>query len=320
MGFKEGFLWGGATAANQVEGGVFEDGRGLANVDLMPYGKERYLVGTGKKISNCIEKDVYYPSHQAVDFYYHYKEDIALMAEMGFKTFRLSIAWTRIFPNGDEEKPNEAGLKFYENIFKECKKYGIEPLVTINHFDCPMYLINKFGGWRSRKMIDCYMKLVQVLFRRYKELVRYWLTFNEINMILHFPFVAAGLRFEEGENQYQAMITAAHHELVASALVTKMAHQINPENQIGCMLAAGSYYPETCRPEDYWKALCDNRESYMFIDVQSRGYYPAYALKWIESKNASVPFVEGDKEILRKNTVDFISFSYYSSSVSSASP
>lgn len=319
MGFKEGFLWGGATAANQVEGGVFEDGRGLANVDLMPYGKERYLVGTGKKICNSIEKDVYYPSHQTVDFYHHYQEDIALIAEMGFKTFRLSIAWTRIFPNGDEEKPNEAGLKFYENVFKECRKYDIEPLVTINHFDCPMNLIKKFGGWRSREMIGCYVKLAQVLFQRYKGLVKYWLTFNEINMILHFPFVAAGLRFEDDENQYQAMITAAHHELVASALVTKLAHQINPENQIGCMLAAGTYYPETCRPEDYWKALCDNRESYMFIDVQSRGYYPAYALKWIENKNAKVPFVAGDKEILRENTVDFISFSYYSSRVSSAS-
>ncbi|WP_305153246.1 6-phospho-beta-glucosidase [uncultured Dubosiella sp.] len=318
MSFKEGFLWGGATAANQVEGGVAEDGRGLANVDLMPHGKDRYSIGTGKKIVHACEEGAYYPSHQAVDFYHNYVQDIALMAEMGFRTFRLSIAWTRIFPNGDEEQPNEAGLKFYENIFKECKKHDIEPLVTICHFDCPMHLIEKFGGWRDRKMIEQYVKLARTLFTRYKGLVKYWITFNEINMILHFPFVAAGLRFDQNENEYQAMITAAHHELVASALATRIGHEIDPENRIGCMLAAGTYYPQTCRPEDYWKALCDNRESYMFIDVQSKGAYPSYALKWIEQNHAHVPFEKGDKELLQDNTVDFISFSYYSSRVSSA--
>ena len=317
MGFKEGFLWGGATAANQVEGGIFEGGRGLANVDLMPYGQDRYAIGTGEKWINHIDNH-YFPSHQAVDFYHHYKEDIALMAEMGFKVFRISIAWTRIFPHGDEESPNEEGLKFYEDVFKECHKYHIEPLVTINHFDCPMYLINKYGGWRDRRMIDCYVKLAKVLLIRYKHFVKYWLTFNEINMILHFPFVAAGLRFKDDENKIQAMITCAHHELVASALVTKLAHEINPQNQIGCMLAAGSYYPATCKPEDYWKAICDNRESYMFIDVQSRGYYPPYALKWIKKNQATIPFMNDDKNLLMENTVDFISFSYYSSRVSSS--
>ena len=316
MGFKEGFLWGGATAANQVEGGIFEGGRGLANVDLMPYGQDRYAIGTGEKWINHIDNH-YFPSHQAVDFYHHYKEDIALMAEMGFKVFRISIAWTRIFPHGDEESPNEEGLKFYEDVFKECHKYHIEPL---NHFDCPMYLINKYGGWRDRRMIDCYVKLAKVLLIRYKHFVKYWLTFNEINMILHFPFVAAGLRFKDDENKIQAMITCAHHELVASALVTKLAHEINPQNQIGCMLAAGSYYPATCKPEDYWKAICDNRESYMFIDVQSRGYYPPYALKWIEKNQATIPFMNDDKNLLMENTVDFISFSYYSSRVSSSTP
>ena len=184
MGFKKGFLWGGATAANQLEGGWNEGGRGLANVDLMPHGQDRYVIGTGEKWIDHVD-DHYFPSHKAVDFYHHYKEDIALMAEMGFKVFRLSIAWTRIFPKGDEQSPNEEGLKFYEDIFKECHKYHIEPLVTINHFDCPMYLINKFGGWRDRRMIDCYVRLANVLFTRYKSLVRYWLTFNEINMILY---------------------------------------------------------------------------------------------------------------------------------------
>ncbi len=319
MGFRKDFLWGGATAANQIEGGIFEGERGLANVDLMPYGSDRYSVGTGVLWLDEVDNH-YFPSHNAVDFYHHYKEDIALFAEMGFKTFRMSIAWTRLFPKGDEEEPNENGLKFYEDVFKECKKYNIEPLVTINHFDCPMYLIQTIGGWRSREMINHYVKLAKTLFTYYKDYVHYWLTFNEINMILHFPFVAAGLRFEKGENQAQAMITCVHHELVASALVTRLAHEINPDNKVGCMLAAGVYYPETCRPEDYFKAMSDDRESYMFIDVQSRGYYPPYALKWVKKKNAYIPFEEGDKELLKNNTVDFISFSYYSSRVSSANP
>ncbi|GFZ30214.1 6-phospho-beta-glucosidase [Clostridium zeae] len=320
MGFPKNFLWGGATAANQCEGGYNEGGRGLANVDLMPLGKDRYKVGTGEMRMFDFDEKHFYPAQKSIDMYHNYKEDIALFAQMGFKTYRLSIAWTRIFPNGDEEKPNEEGLAFYEDMFKECKKYGIEPLVTINHFDCPMYLIKKYSGWRNRKMIDFYVKFAKTLFEKYKGLVKYWLTFNEINMILHFPFVAAGLYFEKVENKKQAMITAAHHELIASALVTKIAHEIDPDNQIGCMMAAGSYYPETCKPEDYWKAICDNRESYMFIDVQSWGYYPNYALKWVEKQGAIIPFKNGDKEILLNNTVDFISFSYYSSRVSSANP
>lgn len=156
-----------------------------------------------------------------------------MLAEMGFKTFRLSIAWTRIFPHGDDEIPNEEGLQFYEDVFRECQKHGIEPLVTLNHFDCPMHLIEKCGGWRSREMIDHFIRFAGTVFRRCKGLVRWWLTFNEINMILHFPFVACGLRFAKGENETQAMITCAHHELIASALVTRLAHEIDPANQVG---------------------------------------------------------------------------------------
>lgn len=318
MSFPKGFLWGGATAANQVEGGVFEGGRGLANVDLMPLGEDRYAVGTGKMKMDHFDDAHVYPSHEAVDMFHHYKEDIALFGELGMKTYRFSIAWTRLFPNGDEEEANKEGLAFYDSLIDECLKYHIEPLVTINHFDCPMHLVEKIGGWRSREMIRYYLKLTETLFTRYKDKVKYWLTFNEINMILHFPFVAAGLCFEESENETQAKITCVHHQLVASSLATKQAKEINPDFMIGCMLAAGSYYPETCNPMDYWKAICDNREIYMFIDVQSRGYYPPYALKWCEKRNACIPFEEDDKEVLQKYTVDFISFSYYSSRVSSS--
>lgn len=316
MSFPKNFLWGGATAANQCEGAYDEGGRGLANVDVIPHGSERWKIASGERKMFDFEEGYYYPAKEAIDMYHHFKEDIALFGEMGFKTYRLSIAWSRIFPKGDEEEPNEEGLKFYEALFKECHKYGIEPLVTITHFDCPMHLIKEYGGWRNRKMIDFYKNLVTVLFTRYKGLVKYWLTFNEINMLIHAPFMGAGICFEEGEDRYQTLYTAAHHELVASAWATKIGHKIDPENKIGCMLAAGSYYPYSCRPEDVFEALKDNHKNYFFIDVQSKGAYPNYALKEFERNGFEIPYKENDQEILKENTVDFISFSYYSSRVS----
>ncbi|MGK0606539.1 6-phospho-beta-glucosidase [Enterococcus gilvus] len=315
MSFRKDFLWGGATAANQCEGGYNEGQRGLANVDVIPTGADRRKVITGQRKMLDFEDGYFYPAKEAIDMYHHYKEDIALFGEMGFKTYRLSIGWTRIFPNGDEEQPNEEGLKFYEDLFKECHKYGIEPLVTITHFDCPIHLIKEYGGWRNRKMIDFYEKLVRVLFDRYKGLVKYWLTFNEINMILHAPFLGAGLVFEEDENQEQVKYQAAHHELVASALATKIAHEVDPENQVGCMLAAGSYYPYSCNPKDVWESVKGNRGNYFLIDVQSRGAYPPYALKELEHKGVVIEMEAGDSDILKDNTVDFISFSYYASRV-----
>ncbi len=312
MGFRDDFLWGGATAANQCEGAYNVDGRGLANVDVMPHGKDRFAVGMGVRKMLDFEDGYFYPAQTGIDFYHHYKEDIALFAEMGFKTFRMSLAWTRIFPNGDETEPNEAGLAFYEDVFRECQKHGIEPLVTITHFDCPIHLIKEYGGWRNRKLIDFYKNLARVLFTRYKGLVKYWLTFNEINMILHLPFMGAGLVFEEGEDKKAVEYLAAHNELVASAWATKIAHEIDPDVKIGCMLAAGSYYPYSCRPEDVRAAQLANQDNYFFVDVQSRGYYPSYALKKLEHEGIDVGMTDEDKQILAENTVDFISFSYYS--------
>ena len=320
MGFRKDFLWGGATAANQCEGGYKEGKRGLSNIDVLPFGKDRFPVGMGKmKMFECDENH-YYPSHEAIDMYNHYKEDIALFAEMGFKCYRLSIAWTRIFPTGEETTPNEEGLKFYEDLFDECLKYGIEPLVTICHFDVPMNLVEKYGSWRNRKLVDLYVRYCEAIFTRFKDKVKYWLTFNEINMILHLPFVGAGLYFEEGDNEEEVKYQAAHHQLVASALATKLAHEINPEFKIGCMLAAGNTYANTCAPEDVFKSIQKDRENYFFIDVQSRGYYPAYALKELERKGICLKMEQEDEKILRENTVDFISFSYYSSRLTSADP
>ena len=315
MAFPKDFLWGGATAANQYEGGYSEGGRGLANVDVVPHGEDRYPIIAGQMKHLNFDHEHYYPAKTGVDFYHRYKEDIALIAEMGFKTFRISIAWTRIFPNGDENEPNEEGLQFYENVFKELRKYDIEPLVTITHFDMPIHLIEEYGGWRNRELIGFYEKLVRVLFTRYKDLVKYWITFNEINMIMHLPFMGAGLVFEEGENQEEIKYIAAHHEMVASASATKIAKEINPDFQIGCMLAAGVAYPNTPDPKDVRQAQIINQDSYFFVDVQSRGEYPNYALKYLERQGIEIPFEEGDKELLKENTVDYISFSYYSSKV-----
>ncbi|WP_297077513.1 6-phospho-beta-glucosidase [uncultured Enterococcus sp.] len=320
MGFREDFLWGGATAANQCEGGYNEGGRGLANVDLAPVGKDRFPVITGEMKMFDFDDEHFYPAKEAIDMYHHYKEDIALFGEMGFKTYRLSIAWSRIFPLGDETEPNEDGLQFYEDLFKECHKHGIEPLVTITHFDCPMHLVEKYGAWRSREMVGFYENLCRAIFTRYKGLVKYWLTFNEINMILHAPFMGAGLYFEEGEDPEAVKYRAAHHELLASAVATKIAHEVDPENQVGCMLAAGTNYAYTCKPEDVWAARKADRENFFFIDVQSRGEYPAYALKELERKGIELPIEDGDLELLKEHTVDFISFSYYSSRVQSTDP
>ena len=266
------------------------------------------------------DEEHYYPAKEGIHMYHRYKENIALSGEMGFKTYRLSIAWSRIFPKGYEQELNEEGLAFYENIFLECRKYGIEPLVTITHFDCPMHLVEQYGAWRNRKLVGFYENLCRVIFTRYKGLVKYWLTFNEINMILHAPFMGAGLYFEEGDNKEQVKYQAAHHELLASAIATKIAHEVDPENQVGCMLAAGTNYAYSCKPEDVWAAKKADRENYFFIDVQSRGEYPAYALKEMARKGIEIQMEEGDSELLKAHTVDFISFSYYSSRVQTTDP
>ena len=310
---QKDFLWGGATAANQCEGGWQSEGRGMAVVDVIPRGENRLPVMKGIMDYKDLPADACYPGREAVDLYGHYKEDIALFAEMGFKCYRFSISWSRIFPTGEETKPNEAGLRFYEDIIDELLKYGIEPVVTICHFDIPLNLVEKYGAWKSRETIGFFLNYCNVIFRRFKDKVRYWLTFNEINMIMHLPFMGAGIRFEKGEDSRQVKYQAAHHELVASAMATGLAHEINPDFQIGCMLAAGSVYPYSCRPEDVWEGLKQDRENYFFIDVQARGEYPAYAKRMFEREGIYLKIDGKDEEILRENPVDFISLSYYNS-------
>lgn len=315
MPLRSDFLWGGALAANQCEGAYNEGGRGLANADLLPYGQDRIAVIRGDDMPLPAETGRYYPAREAIDFYHHYREDIALFGEMGFKALRLSIAWSRIFPNGDDTEPNEEGLAFYEDVFRACHERGIEPVVTLNHYDVPMHLVTTYGGWRNRALVDLFERFARTVFTRYGGRVRYWLTFNEINIMTSACFMGAGIIFHEGEDRYRSVYTAVHHVLVASARAVRLCHELVPDGQIGCMLNAGIYYPATCNPLDVQAAQGENRKHYMFSDVQVRGYYPSYVLKEYERHGFEIPWVEGDCKTLAGNLVDFVSFSYYSTRV-----
>ena len=310
MKFPKEFLWGGATAANQCEGAWNEDGKGASIQDYMPHG---IMQGPSEVI------DKHNLKLEGIDLYHHYKEDIALFAEMGFKVYRMSIAWSRIFPNGDDEKPNEKGLEFYDNVFDECKKYGIEPLVTLSHYETPYHLAKKYDGWRSRDLIGFYEKYVRTVFTRYKGKVHYWITFNEINSIWHFPLMGAGILTQKNLLKAQDLYQAAHHELVASALATKIGHEIDSENKIGCMVLGLTSYPRTCNPDDVIATMEESKRGYFFTDIHMRGYYPSYALKMMEKEGVVLDATDEDLEML-KNTCDFLSFSYYMSKCIASNP
>jgi len=302
--FPEGFLWGGAVAANQCEGAYNEDGKGLSTQDIAPRG-----------IMGPITEEPTEDNMKliGIDFYHRYKEDIKLLAEMGFKTFRTSIAWSRIFPNGDDAEPNEKGLEFYDNLFDECLKYGIEPLITISHYETPLALSKNYDGWINRKLIGFYQNYVRTIFARYKDKVKYWLTFNEINSVLHQPYLSGGIFTDKKKLTKQDLYQAIHHELVASALAVKIGHEIMPNAKIGCMILGVPNYPLTPHPSDVLEAMKQDRENLYFADVQVRGAYPKYMNRYFKENNIKIHMEPGDEEIL-KNTVDFISFSYYMSS------
>lgn len=313
MGFRDDFLWGGAIAAHQAEGAWQEGGKGISIADVMTAGAN----GVPRRITEGVCEGENYPNHEAIDFYHRYKEDIALMAEMGFKCFRTSIAWTRIFPKGDELNPNEEGLKYYDNLFDECHKYGIEPIVTLAHFEMPYYLVKEYGGFRSRKCIDFFVRYATVCFNRYKDKVKYWMTFNEINNQAdansHHLLQESGILLKDNDDPVALMYQAAHYELVASALAVKAAHEINPDMKVGCMIGMVPVYPYSCKPEDVMTALGAMHQKYWFADVHVRGYYPAYIEKLFERRKYKVDITEEDLKILAEGKVDYIGFSYYMS-------
>lgn len=308
MGFPKNFLWGGAIAANQCEGAYQEDGKGLSIQDVMPKGV------IGDVSQEPIPENL---KLIGIDFYHRYKEDIRLMAEMGFQVLRLSIAWTRIFPRGDEETPNEKGLAFYDQVFDECLKYGIEPMVTLSHYETPLYLAGYYDGWRDRRLITFFERYCRTVFARYKNKVRYWMTFNEINSICHFPLMGAGIWTKKEHLTLQDKYQAAHHEFVASALATKLLHEMIPGAKMGCMVLGALSYPMTPKPDDIIAMMEADRNVMFFSDVQARGYYPSYIRSLWAKKNIHIHMEPGDEEIL-KHTVDYISFSYYMSKCTAA--
>ena len=330
--FPKDFLWGLATAANQYEGGWNEGGKGPNTSDVLTNGshtvprrvtwKNPETGETGSVTMTfgpmmkfpegavpAVLESEYYPSHIATDFYHHYKEDIALMGEMGLRTFRLSMNWARIFPNGDDAEPNEEGLKFYDNVFDECKKYGIEPLVTLSHYETPLNLVIKYGGWKDRRLIDFYVKYAETVMKRYLGKVKYYLTFNEINVMDMMPWMGGGIM----DASPNVLANAAHYQFVASAKVVKLAHELSPELRIGQMLAYGPIYAYTCDPEDQLKALTTMHGSLFYSDVQTGGYYPPYRLKQYEREGIVLDCQEGEIELLRDYSADFLSFSCYGS-------
>lgn len=321
---RSDFLWGGATAANQFEGAWDVDGKGVSVPDMCTNGS----LESPKRITTTIEEGTLYPSHEAVDFYHHYEEDIALMAEMGFKCFRMSINWTRIYPTGMEKEPNEKGLEFYDRVFACCKRYGIEPLVTISHYEMPYALVEKCNGWEGREVIGYFENYCKTIFERYQDKVRYWITFNEINAGTRIFGAVLSTGTVQGysgpvskvpdipQSRYQAL----HHQFVASAKVVKYAHAHYPQFKMGNMICFATSYPYTCAPGDV--LLCQHRMQGMnwySSDVHCKGEYPFYAKRIWKAENVHIKMEPGDLEILKEGTVDFYTLSYYMSNCIGAS-
>ncbi len=309
--FPKNFLWGGATAANQCEGAWKEGGRGETVMDYAPLGRDRFQKMLSPEFKPGVDVEGwFYPNREAIDFYHNYKEDIKLFAELGFKVYRFSIAWSRIFPLGDEEEPNEEGLKFYENVLLELKKHNIKPLISLNHFDIPLHLIQKYGGWKSRKLIGFFNNYVRTVFERYENLCDLWITFNEINVALFNGYFTQGFENCNKNDKFQAF----HHQFIASASAVMLAHEKYPNFKIGNMVMQPVAYAYSCHPEDVLYATTNDELrffEYFCSDVQARGEYPNYALKAFERWGVKLDIEHGDLDILKKGKLDFISFSFY---------
>ncbi|UTE73101.1 6-phospho-beta-glucosidase [Rossellomorea marisflavi] len=324
--FPDTFLWGGATSANQIEGGYREGNKGLSSADLVTIGSPT----SKRRVTKGIQEGELYPSHEGIDFYHHYKEDIKLFAEMGFSIFRLSIAWSRIFPTGEESEPNEDGLQFYDNVFTELEKYGIEPLVTLSHYELPYALVEKYNGWESKELIDLFAKYADTVFNRYKDKVTYWITFNELNCLMK-PYGAyiaggmilgeSGLFFNLEEDDKGRRMQAVHNQLVASATVVKAGRKINPGFRFGCMSTYHSPYPYSCHPDDIMLAQEEDLiKNFLCSDVQVRGSYSGQAIRYMHDHGIKLDVTDEEERILAEGCVDYYTFSYYTPFTVSKNP
>lgn len=327
LNFPDDFLWGGAIAASQADGGWDKGGKGLDTQDLRYFDaswdrterdKNRNINMTSKRFEKALEEAdaTHYPFRWGIDFYQNYKEDLALLEELGLKIFRTSINWARIFPNGDDEMPNEEGIQFYMDLFDECHKRGMKVFATILHYNIPVNLVTKYGGWKNRKVIDFYVRYAVTLFERIGERVDYWLPFNEINCSKFNPYNGCCLIKDQEEDYESAIFQCAHHQFIANALTVKEAHRILPGSMVGGMIARFTTYPLTCKPEDVMQMVLDeNYKNYFYTDIMARGKYPSYSERMFEENNIHIKKEPGDDEILAENKVDFLAFSYYMSMV-----
>lgn len=330
-GFPEKFLWGGALSSNQSEGNYLADGKSMTVADMAYFDPntdfKKLMMSQLEVTREGIEKaksatDVtYYPKRRGIDFYHTYKEDLALLKEMGFKAFRYSFAWSRIFPDVKAENPNQKGLDFYDRVIDECLRLGMEPVITILHADLPLQIIEEYKGWANREVVDLYVKYAKTVLEHFKGRVKYWIPFNEISVDLAVPSRKMGVLKEDYSDYMNATYQALHHEFVASAKVTQLAHEIDPQNKIITMTSYGPIYPYSCNPDDVMLSLLSQQKnSLFFYDVLLRGSYPHYALKMFEDKGIQLKMAEDDLKLLNQNTSDVIGFSYYNSTVMSSEP
>lgn len=314
------FFWGGAVSAAQSEGNYLADGRKPANFDYLPLDDRRLKAVYKNQADSILEStgEEFYPGRTGNDFYHHYREDIALLKELGLNSFRFSISWSRIFPTGEEAEPNDAGLRFYEKLLTELERHQMEPIVTLSHFEIPLELVKRYNGWENRKVVDLFSHYAETVMKRFKGRIKYWIPFNEMNMVLHIPFIGGGILFEEGKDNLSIQYQAGHHQLLANALAIKVGKAIDPNNQFGAMLAAGKTYAYTCDPKDVFAALQQEKENLLFSDVQVFGEYPKFFAHYMVEKGLKLTIYPEDRALLKGNTVDFVSFSYYSSACTAA--
>lgn len=330
--FSDNFLWGGAMAGSQADGAWKEAGKGIDTQDLRYFDpkwdkamrqKNRDINMTTERFNAALQTDdtEHYPFRHGIDFYHHYKEDLKMMSDMGMKLFRTSICWSRIYPNGDDAEPNEAGIRFYIDLFEECHRLGMKVLATILHYNIPVHLVTEYGGWKSRKVVGFYERYARTLYQRLGTLVDFWIPFNEINCSRFNPWNGCCLIKDQEENYNQAIFQCTHNQFVANALAVKAGHEILPGSMIGGMIARFTTYPATCNPDDVMQAILDeNYKNYFYTDVMARGSYPSYTGRMLEELNVTIDMEDGDEALLAENTVDFLSYSYYMSMIASVDP
>ncbi len=325
--FPKNFLWGGAVAACQIEGAFDKDGRGLSTSDIHAFDPELNRSNIKKEGGGTLAEikfaatdcTNYYPKRFGIDFYHTYKKDLALLKELGLKAFRTSISWSRIFPNGDEMRPNEAGLKFYDDLIAEIISCGMEPIITMSHYDMPLHLVTEYGGFANRKVIDFFVRYAKVLLSRYKGKVKYWIICNQINLVPTVQFGSLGIYDDQSDNMEQLMYQAVHHQFVAGAKVIELGREIDPDAKLGTMVTDATFYPASCKPEDIVLTMKKNRMQYYFTDVQLRGTYPEFALRYFKDQGFSIEMHPADLPLLKENTMDFLAISYYYSRIVDAS-